>query len=62
MTATCEACGWWERDASLPEAGGCRNPTNIAPARGEFSPDADVVLLRFASMTCGEHQPKEPTP
>lgn len=57
--ATCETCRWWERDASMPDAGGCREPKILAPVRGEFSPDADIVVLRFASMTCGEHQPRE---
>ena len=58
--ATCETCRWWQSVATLPDAGGCREPSNVAPGRGEFSPDADVVVLRFASMTCGEHQPKPP--
>ena len=56
--ATCETCRWWQRDASTPEAGWCREPGILAPARGEFSPGADIVVLRFASMTCGEHQPR----
>lgn len=61
MSATCGNCKWWVPSAkALGLMGGCTHESVVDPMRDKIGDYANIMMVvRFAPMTCGEHQPKE---